>query len=75
MCEMVDTYTSRSAQVACATVIKTKNDNYNRNQGYDIQIEGPYLVEKLQRTRGHTQSNYQPHSHVRVVEEPNNTKE
>ena len=32
MCEMVDPYTSWSAQVACATAIKVKNDreNYKR---------------------------------------------
>ena len=38
-------------------------------------MEEPYLGGKMQRTRGHIQSNEQPHSQVGVAESPNNTKE
>ena len=58
MCEMVDTSTSRSARVAYAAAIKTKNDTENRKRGYEVQIEGPYMVEKLQKTRGNIKNNY-----------------
>ena len=66
--------TSRSARVACAAAIKTKNDAENRNRGYEVQIEGSHLGEKVQRTRGNIQSNDQPHSQVGVAEAPNNSK-
>ena len=42
MREMVDTFTSRSAQVGCAASMKTKYDTENRKRGYQEQIEGSY---------------------------------
>ena len=61
--------------MACAAAIKTKNDAENRNRGYEGQIEGSHLGEKVQRTRGNIQSNDQPHSQVGVAESHNNTKD
>ena len=46
VCEMVVPSNSRSARVACAEAIKTKNDRENRKIGYEGQIEGSYPVEK-----------------------------
>ena len=74
MCEMVDTYTSRSTRVACAEPIKAKNDRENLNRGYEVQIEGPYLVEKLQSTRGHIQISGQPRTQAIVAEASNKNK-
>ena len=54
---------------------KNKNDMENRQRGYEGQIEGSHVGEKIERTRGHTQSNDQPHSQVGVAEATNNTKE
>ena len=75
ICEMADPSTSRSARVTCAEDIKKKIDRENRKIGYEGQMEEPYLGGKMQRTRGHIQSNDQPHSQVGVAESPNNTKE
>ena len=61
--------------MACVAAIKTKNDKENRKRGYEGQIEGSYLVEKLQRTRGNIQRNDQLHSKMSVIEEPTNTQE
>ena len=49
--EMADPSTSRSTRVACVSAIKTKIDRENRKRGYEGQIEGPYLSEKIPRTR------------------------
>ena len=47
---------------------KNKNDRENSKKGYESQIEGSYLGDKMQRTIGHIQSNDQPHSQVGVPE-------
>ena len=67
---MVDPSTSRSARVACASAIKTKNDREKRKRGYEGQIEEPYPGGNFQRTRGNIQRNEQIHSQVGVVESP-----
>ena len=67
MCEIVDPYTSRSAQVACAASIKTKDYIENRKRGCEVQIEEPYPVGKLKSTRGPIQRNEQIHSQVGVA--------
>ena len=54
---------------------KQKNDRENRKICYQVRIEGPYPVEKLQRTRGNIQSNRQIRSQVGVGEAPNKTQE
>ena len=61
--------------MACAAAIKTKNDRENLNRGYEGQIEGSYLGEKLQMSRGPTQSSYQMHSQVSMSETPKKTQE
>ena len=38
MYEMVEPYTSRFAQVACAAAIKTKNDIEKYKRGYEEEI-------------------------------------
>ena len=45
MCEMVDPSTSRYARVARVADI-IKNYREKRKRGYEVQIEGPYPVEK-----------------------------
>ena len=75
MCDMVDTYTLRSARVSCVAAIKAKNYREKCKRGYEGQIEGPYLGGKQQRKRGHSQINDQPHSQVGVEKAPNSTKE
>ena len=67
MCEIVDLYTSRYSRVVCMIAMRTKNDRDNRRSGYEIQIEWPYPVEKLQSTRGTIQSNEQIYSQVSVT--------
>ena len=47
----------------------------NGKIGYESQIEGLYQSEKMKSTRGHIQSNNQPHGQVGVAEAPNNMKE
>ena len=74
MCEKVDPYTSRSAQVACVAAIKTKNDRENYKRGYEVQRETSYPVEKLQKTKGNIQSNDQLHSQLSMVKLPKKTQ-
>ena len=74
MCEFFDPYTSRSSIVVCLAAIKNKHDRENYNRGYEGQIEGSYLGEKLLRARGPTQSSDQIHSQVRMVEAPKKTQ-
>ena len=50
MCEMVDPYTTRSAQVDCSAAIKKYRENHNRD--YEGQIEVSYPVENFLSTRG-----------------------
>ena len=71
MCEMVDPSTSRSARVACAANIKTKNCRENSKKRYEGQVEDPYQVEILQVTREPIQHNEQVHSQVGVQEARN----
>ena len=52
--------------------IYEENESENCKRGYEIQIEEPYLGEKLQRTRGLVQHNEQIHIQVRVVKAPTN---
>ena len=59
----------------CIIYINKKNDRENRKICYQVRIEGPYPVEKLQRTRGNIQSNRQIRSQVGVGEAPNKTQE
>ena len=66
MCEMFDPSTSRYAQVVCAAT--KKNDRENRKKGYEVQIEGPYAVEKLQKIIKNIQSNDQIHSQASMEE-------
>ena len=61
--------------MTCAADIKTKNDRGNCKRGYEGQIEKSYMVEKLQRTMGNIQSNYQLRSQVVVEESPKNMQE
>ena len=75
MCEMVDQSTSRSARVARAEAIKTKKYRENGKKWNEGQTEEPYMVEKLQRTMGNIQSNYQLRSQVVVEESPKNMQE
>ena len=63
--------TSRSEQVACATTIKTKNGRENGKRGYEVQIEGSIMGEKLQRERGTSKISERIHSQVSVSEAPN----
>ena len=70
MCEMVDPYTSRSAKMACAATMQTKNYREIHKRGYEGQIEDPYPGEKMQRTRGPVQINEQIHIQVGVEEAP-----
>ena len=67
MCEMVDPSTSTPAQVACAAAIKTEKGRENCKKGYEGQIEGSYLGDKMKSTIGRIQSNDQPHSQVGVT--------
>ena len=64
---MVDPSTSRSTRVACAAAIKTKNYRENRKRGYEGIIEGSHSGEKIQRTRGHIQSNNQTNIQMGVA--------
>ena len=66
MCEMVDPYTPRSAKMACAAAMKTKNEREIHKRGYEFQIEDPYPGKKLQRTIGPVQINEQIHIQVGV---------
>ena len=75
MCEMVDPYTSRSIQVEYVAAIKTKNYRENHMIGCEVQKEGSYFGEDIQRTRVHIQRNDQHHSQLGVAEAPNNKKE
>ena len=65
MCEMVDPYTSRSAQVACAADFKKCIENLKR--GCEGQIEEPCLVVKLQSTKVPIKRIEQIHSQVGVA--------
>ena len=67
---MIDPSTSRSARVACAAAIKTKNYREKRRRGYEGQIEDPYLVENFQRKRGPIKMNDQINIKVGVEEAP-----
>ena len=75
MCEVFDSCSPRYTLVACATAIKTKNYREKRKRGYEVQIEKPYPVEKLQRTRGPIQVNEQINSQVEVLESPKKIQE
>ena len=75
MCELFDPYTSRLACLVCAPAIKRKIHIENIKRGYEVQIEGYYPGEKLQRTRGTDQGSDQIHGQARVEESPNKTQE
>ena len=74
MCEMVDPFASRSAQVACAATVN-KNDRENRKRGYEVKIEGSYLGGNFRRAREPDQRDDQIHGQVSVEESPNKTQE